>query len=257
MLHIASIDNLSGAAYRLCTPDFDHSLRFETPARICALLAGGHCDAALMPVACLPALRGRVVPLGAYGIACRGPVRSVQLFSKIPVETLLRDQRPIYTTPKSRTSVELLRVLCRQVYGIEPARTTAYPRAAAHLLIGDAAYEYACNHEASEHDIDLGEWWWAHTGHPFVFARWVAAPTLSGSAGRELATWLEACAARVHSPGGTAELATHDIDAIATAARQHYYDRLQFRLDDDALAGLDQFLQLMESTSYESSARIA
>lgn len=257
MLRILSIDNLSGAAYRLCEPEGEHSLRFETPSRICTLAANGHCDAALLPVACLPGLRGRVFPLGAYGIACRGPVRSVQLFSTRPVETLLRERLPVYATPKSRTSVELLRLLCRRVYGVEPRLTSTYSGAAAHLLIGDAAYEYAFTHGLSEHDIDLSGWWLAHTGRPFVFARWMFAPTLDADKRAALSAWLGACADRAKSPEGMAELTAGEGDPTALTTRHHYYERLQNRLDDDALAGMNQFLQLMESTRYEHAARIA
>ena len=257
MLRILSIDNLSGAPYRLATPDFDHSLRLETPTRIHDLVAGGHFDAALLPVASLPALGGGVAPLGEYGIACRGPVQSVQLFSSLPLEALLRDGLPVYATPKSRTSVELLRVLCRRVYGVSPALTFLYPRAAAHLLIGDAAYEFAHTHGGEDFNVDLGGWWLSHTGLPFVFARWVVSPSLGGRDRARLAEWLERCADRAESPAGLAEMAACEADPGAAAARHFYYERLRARLDEEALAGLDLFLELMESTRHEYSARIA
>ncbi len=213
-----------------------------------------------MPPSCpsrLPGLRGKVVPLRAFGIACRGPVRSVQLFSETPLEFLLRDRAPIYATPKSRTSVELFRILCQRVYGVAPILTAAYPRGAAHLLIGDAAYEYAATHGDSPHNIDLGEWWLAHTGLPFVYARWVVSPALDSGACHQLANWLDACADRAKTPEGLAQLAAGECDSSATMARYRYYERLLNRLDEDVLAGQNRFLKLLEGAHYESAARIA
>lgn len=257
MLRILSVDNLSGAPYRLEPPDLDHSLRFETPARIHDLVAAGHFDAALLPTASLPELRARVVPLGAYGIACRGPVQSVQLFSETPLETVLRNRMPIYATPRSRTSLALLRVLCKRVYRVAPVLTSFYPQATAHLLIGDAAYEFARNRGRQEHDIDLSDWWLAQTGLPFVFARWVVSPTLSAGARGSLATWLEHCAINAGSSAGIAEMASFESNTHEFEARRAYYQQLRARLDGDTLAGLDLFLELLESTRHEYSARIA
>jgi len=257
MLRILSVDNLSGAPYRLETPDVDHSLRLETPARIHDLVACGHFDAALLPVGSLPFLGESTLPLGAYGIACRGAVRSVQLFSELPLEKILHEGLPIYGTPKSRTSIALLRVLCEQLHGIAPVLTTSYPRAAAHLLIGDAAFEYAQRRPVDGYDLDLSEGWYALTGLPFVFARWVPSPSLDRRSHARLSTWLEACASRAESPEGIAHLASLDPESDLIAARTCYYQQLRTRLDGDSLAGLNLFLELIESTRHEYSTRIA
>ena len=257
MIRILSIDNLSGAAYRLATPDLYHSLRFETPARIHELVAGGHFDAALLPVASLPHFRGRVVPLGPYGIGCRGPVQSVQLFSGTPLGTLLHNQVPIYATPKSRTSVALLRVLCQSRYGVDPVFTEAYPRAAAQLLIGDAAYEFAHTHDPQEHDIDLGAWWFEETGLPFVFARWVVSPRVETQHRAALNDWLAQCADEASGPEGLARLADQAPAYGTRALRRNYYKGIETRLDLEALMGLNLFLETMKDYSNEPAARIA
>jgi chorismate dehydratase len=254
MLRIVSIDNLSAAPYRLSTPDFDHSLRFETPARVHELVADGHCDAALLPVASIPVAGDRINTLGSYGIACRGAVRSVQLFSEIPLETLLRDRLPIYATPKSRTSVALLELLCWHQYGVSPVLTKSYPDAMAHLLIGDAAFECAHTKSNSGHCVDLSAWWHAQTGFPFVFARWVVSSSLEELDRARLLAWLECCVMRAASPEGIEILSSSRGDANTY---QGYYKRLRTRLGEDDLAGLHHFLQLMESTSYGTTALIA
>lgn len=257
MLRLLSIDNLSAAAYRLCTPEFEHSLRFETPARVHQLVSGGHWDAALLPSVSLPTLGGRVMPLGAFGIACRGPVGSVKLFTSLPLETLLRDRLPIYATPKSRTSVALLRVLCARVYGVLPVLTSSYPGAAAHLLIGDAAYECAHSRRAGAPDIDLGAWWLEHTGLPFTFARWVVSPALDAGTRTQVLRWISDCAAFAASDAGLTALTAAEPDPEAAAARRHYHGRLQMYLDGTCLSGLDRFLELMECSHDAHTTRIA
>lgn len=257
MLRIISINNLSAGVYRLCAPRFDHSVRFETPARVHNLVAGGHCDAALLPVASLPELSHRMEPVGRYGIACRGAVRSVQLFSGAPLDTLLRERKAIYATPKSKTSVRLFETLCRQQYGLAPVLSAAYPGSAAQLLIGDAAFECAHTQAHRAGNIDLGAWWQEQTGLPFVYARWVVSRSLSARQKCDVADWLEACSVRATTPGGTMELALGDGNPDDISDRREYYRHVHPRLAEDDLAGLSLFLKLMEGTRHECAARIA
>ena len=81
-------------------------------------------------------------------ITCDGPVHSVALFSKRPVEEL--DGRTVLVTASSRTSVLLLDLLCRHRWGVHPRFATARAEAPdldslaglpheAVLVIGDAA----------------------------------------------------------------------------------------------------------------------
>lgn len=258
MIRIASIDNLSARTYRLCAPDFDHSLRFESPARVANLMSAGHCDAALLPVAALRELGGSVMFAGDFGIACTGPVRSVQLFSAMPLSAILMANRPIYATSKSRTSVELFKLLCQRQYGILPNLTSSYGAASARLLIGDAAFEFAQRHGGSPNNVDLGGWWLAQTGLPFVYARWVVSSTLEASRKAAVVAWLEACAGFAATPEGRQallrglEYAPEDLLAL-----QVYYQHLRPRLSVSDLSGQSCFLQLMESTSHVRTAPVA
>jgi chorismate dehydratase len=115
-------------------------------------------------------------------ITCDGPVHSVCLFSKRPVEELT--DHTVLLSASSRTSVLLLELLCRHRWGIRPRLATARAEAPdlgtltalpheAVLVIGDAALHlstqsiYPVKH-------DLGEEWKEWTGLPFVFAVWAA-----------------------------------------------------------------------------------
>lgn len=147
-----------------------------TPRELAALLAGGKIDAATLPTFDL--LRSGHVLLPGCAIACDGPVRSVQLFSRVP----LRDVRRVLLDRSSLTSVHLARILWRELLGIEPhAETSAAPIAPdfdlaasgfdAAVVIGDSALAWEGRFS---HALDLGEGWKRLTGLPFVFAAWVA-----------------------------------------------------------------------------------
>lgn len=115
-----------------------------------------------------------------HSISSRGPVKSILLFSTMPVTSL--DGREVSVTNQSGTSTALLDVIFKKFYGLRCAlRVTDYPleRALkthpAHLLIGDEALIEAQRAEGRDlHVYDLGELWQRQTGLPFVFALWIA-----------------------------------------------------------------------------------
>lgn len=140
------------------------------PARLADLMSAGRLEAGLAPVA--EVLRhDRYDVLDGIAIASRGPVKSVFLAHRQPMEKLTR----VAVDPASRSSVWLLRVLLKRRYGIEPE---FYPRPAgaklseheAMMLIGDEALWYASRHPQPV--WDLGEAWREMTGLPFVYAVW-------------------------------------------------------------------------------------
>ena len=115
-------------------------------------------------------------------ITCDGPVHSVALFSKRPIEDL--SGCTVLLSASSRTSVLLLELLCRHRWGIEPEFATARAEAPdlstlaqlpheAVLVIGDAALHLSTR-TAYPVKVDLGAEWKSWTGLPFVFAVWAA-----------------------------------------------------------------------------------
>ncbi len=115
-------------------------------------------------------------------ISCDGPVHSVMLFSRQPVDRL--DDAPVLLTASSRTSVLLLELLCRHRWRVAPRFATVRAEAAdlaalggfpheAVLVIGDAALHLAASGRYP-HMVDLGAAWHEWTGLPFVFAVWAA-----------------------------------------------------------------------------------
>jgi chorismate dehydratase len=111
-------------------------------------------------------------------ISSIGPVKSVLLFSRYPIEQL--GDGTIGLTTESDTSVNLLRILLARKFCFQNRfeRTSlplpeALEQFSALLLIGDAALREGLGRRGF-HVYDLGELWYDFTGLPFVFALWIA-----------------------------------------------------------------------------------
>lgn len=111
-------------------------------------------------------------------IGSRGPVMSVLLLSRVPVEEL--GGREILISGESHTSVALLRLLMRDRYqqrvGYVTGQVSAALRSAtppvAFLAIGDEALRLR-RHPDYPYRVDLAEAWREWTGLPFIFGLWV------------------------------------------------------------------------------------
>ncbi len=111
-------------------------------------------------------------------IGSRGPVQSVLLLSRVPVEKLTGES--ILVSSQSHTSAVLLRVLMneweipvRYQTGDATQVLSDGQRPQAILCIGDEALNLRY-HEDYPVRIDLGEAWRRQTGHPFIFGVWIA-----------------------------------------------------------------------------------
>ncbi|NLI13084.1 menaquinone biosynthetic enzyme MqnA/MqnD family protein [Pelotomaculum propionicicum] len=111
-------------------------------------------------------------------IASDGPVRSVAMVSRVPVELLAG--RTVSLTPHSATSVMLLKLLLHKFYNIKvdfftrpPAASVWWDQPDAALVIGDEALQEINQAGGGLHVYDLGAEWKRWTGRPMVFALWV------------------------------------------------------------------------------------
>lgn len=121
--------------------------------------------------------------VNGLSIATLGAVNSVNVFSWQP-DPREWDGQPIALTTHSATSVNLLRVLCEQHYGVAPTWQSAQPdldtmleRSAAALMIGDKALIEATvrrhiGRRGLPYLFDLGDEWLKTTHLPFTFAVW-------------------------------------------------------------------------------------
>ena len=218
------------------------SLRFDVPAQCAALLHEGRTDLGLIPA--IEYLRGdyRIVP--GVAIGSDGPIASVALFSKTPVE----DIRTVALDTSSRTSVALTRILCGLRWNIAPTFSPAEPdlgamlaRADAALVIGDPALMI----DAAAQGLiktDLGSEWRALTGLPFVYAMWSGR---QGACGPEHVAELNAARDRgVADIAAIArELARGDRRREAQAAG-YLSDNLKYGLGEAEITGLRRFHEL-------------
>jgi chorismate dehydratase len=148
-------------------------LIMDYPSRIGSMLMNGEIDVGLVPVSIIPELKEYHI-ISDYCISCDGEAGSVGLFSDVPlikIEKILLDYQ-------SRTSVELLKLLIREFWKIDPIIEMASPDyqseikgATAGLVIGDRAFE---QRNISTYMYDLGLEWKKFSGLPFVFATWVS-----------------------------------------------------------------------------------
>jgi chorismate dehydratase len=157
------------------------SLRFTVPSALVGMLLRDEVEIALCssidyqmaeePLA--------IVPAGLLG--CEGSTLTVRLYSRVEAPLV----GEVHCDADSHTSIMLMRILMREIYGRDPRiveydarRRTAgavpveWPESL--LLIGDKVVTDAPPAAAYPITLDLGDLWHRHTGLPFVFATWMA-----------------------------------------------------------------------------------
>lgn len=206
------------------------------PARLADLLYRGLFDVGMVPIAEVLA-HDRYDILDGIAIASQGPVQSVLLFHRKPVERLAR----IAVDPASRTSVLLLRVLLKGRYGVEPVFYPRPPGAEmtddeAMLLIGDTALWHAQQPHAPP-IWDLGQAWQEWTGLPFVYAVWAGQRGVFADAGlRQLLR-----DAKANGLAHLAEIVQDASEVPADFLRQYYTQAVRFDLGAAEKAGIARF----------------
>jgi chorismate dehydratase len=148
------------------------------PSRLNRMLREGKLD--ISPSSSIEYLRDKkkysIFP--GLSISSSGPVNSILLFSKLPLNEL--DGKTVGVSPDSETSVALLRIILKDFFSVKcRVKTIRYKahkknlsRFPAILLIGDDAMKES-KKSTVPHVFDLGELWYNHTGLPFVFALWI------------------------------------------------------------------------------------
>lgn len=182
-------------------------------------------------------------------ITCDGPVHSVALFSRRPLDEL--SGMTVLLSASSRTSILLLELLCRHRWHIAPQFATVRAEASdlgtlaalpheAVLAIGDAALHLSTQ-SLYPVKVDLGEEWKRWTGLPFVFAVWAARREAPASAVHlvherllESREW-----GLAHLDELAADAAANT--GVAESLCRAYLDDLDYALSYRHLAGLTDF----------------
>jgi len=214
--------------------------RFEilpaVPSRVAEMLHAGEIDLGTIPS--IEYAFGDYAIVPGIAIASRGPVRSVNLFHRGPVDEIRR----VALDTASRTSAALARILLRQRLGRDPEYVSMpasvrdmLQAADAALVIGDPALYF----EGDVPRMDLGEEWDRATGLPFVYAFWagrggVAGPDEVTALRSSLAKGLAGVAAIASSYNGYG--AGHG--ALSESYLRH---NITFTLGEEELRGLREF----------------
>jgi chorismate dehydratase len=217
-------------------------LEFDLPAACADRLHSGEVDLGLIPA--IEYLHGdyRLVP--DVAIASDGPIRSVAVFTTVPVARIRR----LALDRSSRTSVALTRILSAKLWSIAPSTIPLAPdlsrmlaEADAALLIGDPALELDPLPPGVE-KLDLGEAWQALTGLPFVYAAWAGRP--EGASPAHVAALIAARDRGVRRLDAIAAAAAGGAGARQQRFAQYLRDNLRYTLGAREQAGLERFFAL-------------
>jgi chorismate dehydratase len=222
-----------------------------TPSELNDLMAAGQLDVSVVSTVEYARNAAAYHLLPDLAISCDGPVRSVALFSRRPAHEL--NDATILVSASSRTSVELLRLLCADLWGIRPRLAEARAESQdldgvmslphdAVLVIGDPALVLQARN-AYPHRYDLGEQWKQWTGLPFVFAVWAARrATEHGLAAGLHQRLLESRDWGLRNLDSLADEAASRT-GIAVATCREYLSGLDYALTYRHLEGLTSFLR--------------
>jgi chorismate dehydratase len=235
--------NTKPLVYRLTELAPEHEVLFDLPSRLADGLAAGRYDVALIP-SIEYFQRPDYTIVSDACIACRGPVRSVKLFSRVPLDSIRR----LALDEGSRTSVALVRILLNEHFHNSP-RLVPFPIDAAPesidadalLMIGDRAMRRPTGNFVAE--WDLGDVWCRWSKLPFVFAMWVA--NCDRAAESELADVAQALTqARDLGVANVEAIAHHEHRTAGLSLEDcltYLRDHLHFQLGPRETAGLNLF----------------
>lgn len=227
----------------------DIALSVDVPSRIAALLSEGELEVGLIPIIeyfRAHAADAKYCILPDISIASHGSVRSIQLFSCVPIPEIRR----IGLDPNSRSSITLLKILLAEKYQISPAFTTCKPTVNpkailqdrqdppfdAILLIGDPALRHL---GSTEYNLDLGEAWHKLTGLPFVYACWVARTEAQLSDLPELL--LESKVRGIARIPEIARIEARKLGLSEELCRNYLQHHIKYDLGESAIKGLELF----------------
>ncbi len=149
------------------------TLRPAVPFDLAHLLDEGELDMALLSTIHQLHASYRSVP--HLGVVSHGPVRSVLLHSKVPLEEI----ETVALLQDSLSSSVLTKIVLEEFYERRPKYRAYHLPVEQGLFLGEAVLtigdvKYFVDHPA-EYVFDLGEEWQKGTGLPFVYARWLVA----------------------------------------------------------------------------------
>ena len=242
-----------------------YDLSFAVPSQCAEDLRAGRVDVGIIPAIEYQRMEN-VVALPGMAVASKGEVRSILVFSKVPIE----QARSFALDTNSRSSVALARLLCRGHWNIAPEFIDSAPnvdemlaRADAAVVIGDPALRLrlkvdalqakapgtegccCCEGEDDEHPVkgietlfvyDVAQQWREMTGLPSVLAIWVARRGVITP--EMLADFQASRDYGIAHVNDIAEGAALMLDLPPRELERYLTENINYSLDDENLAGL-------------------
>jgi chorismate dehydratase len=241
-----SVFVFAGAPYSNSAPLVDKLTEVDSrvkiihdhPANLVADLNAGKADVALIPVAHL-FRHPELTMLKGLGVAADGPVKSVLLKCKVPLQEI----KTVGRDPASATSNALAELLLKNHFGldVEMQELKTSGQVDAMVVIGDRAI---CAEPAPAGDIDLAGAWKEMTGLPFVFAVWAVRKDFSAI---ETVTEIahKACQMGMES---VEEISTRYVDELGQSSlfwQEYLSHTIHYQLNQADLDGMNRFRVLI------------
>ncbi len=244
MLRISAVSYLNTFPFVFGIQSSSHrehfTLHLDVPSLCAERMENGEADVALVPAGAIPDL-GEFNLLPDFCIGAVKEVKTVLLLSQQPLNQI----RTIYLDFDSRTSVELVKILARHYWKIQPDYKKLMPGEAATLdseatlvAIGDKTFSIRSNYR---HVYDLATEWIGFTGLPFVFAVWVARPEVPPEALVPLKEALRYGISNIQKCLG------HFSDRLPRGVdcRSYLEENISYVFDNDKRQGMEKFLQFL------------
>jgi chorismate dehydratase len=245
-----------------------YELSFAVPSQCAEDLRAGRADVGIIPAIEYQRMED-VVALPGMAVAAKNEVRSILVVSKMPIEYVRR----FALDTNSRSSVGLVRLLCRGHWNIAPEFVDAAPdpdamlaQNDAALIIGDPALclrakvdaleakvpgsEPCCDGDPNEQPVkdvstlfvyDVAQQWREMTGLPCVLAIWVARRgTVTPEIVADFQASREYGLARI---GEIAEGAALKLELTPRSLERYLTENIDFSLDEENLAGLTRYFE--------------
>ncbi|MDZ7269367.1 MAG: menaquinone biosynthesis protein [candidate division KSB1 bacterium] len=188
-----------------------------------------------------------------YGIAVKDLAHSVILYSNFTWHEL--EGRRIGVTADTSTSIELLKVILREKYGVRAELQRMHTvfqaqeagRFDAALVIGDEALRRLHAGLAGFHYVfDLGHEWHAWTGLPFVFAVWAIRRDVAAQDREQLLADLERAARSAEQRQPDWGVLHGKRLGLTSAEVQAYFDGFIYRLGEREHAAIQRFREYLD-----------
>jgi chorismate dehydratase len=257
-----------------------YELSFTVPSQCAEALKRGEADVAIIPAIEYQRIEN-VVALPGISVAADGPVRSILVLARRPIE----DARRLALDNSSRSSVALVRLLCQHWWKISPEFSEAPPdpaamlaEADAALVIGDPALrvavglealanrgprgEFCCGGDPSALPVpgfetlflyDVAAEWREMTGLPCVLAIWTA--RRESATPEVVADFLASKEYGMARIAEIAEAAALKLEMPAEALERYLRDNIVFGFGEREQRGLDHYFRLAAEAGLIPRAR--